>query len=240
MTGILSSTSMRTISQSDKIGSVNDKAAGLPECRSSKEWPADTARSTVGRRRWRVTATGGDAATLSLARARPPWLVFPAGGEGESMTIRIERDPPGNDFSLLLREYAASLSFDLSFQDFAQELESLPGPYAPPEGTRLLAYVDDAPAGCVAVRRFDAQVAELKRLYVRPAHRGFGLGRRLGEEALATGRTLGYSRIRLDTTPEMGAAQALYRSLGFREIDAYRRNPVAGTRYYELELAPAR
>jgi putative acetyltransferase len=156
------------------------------------------------------------------------------------MTIRIERDPPGSDFSLLLREYDASLSFDLGFQDFASELEGLPAPYAAPDGARLLAYVDDEPAGCVAVRRFGTRTAELKRLYVRPAHRGLGLGRRLTEEAIEIGRTLGFARIRLDTTPEMATAHALYRSLGFREIDPYRPNPVAGTRYFELELGPVR
>jgi GNAT superfamily N-acetyltransferase len=156
------------------------------------------------------------------------------------MTIRIERDPPGPDFSLLLEEYAATLSFDLAFQGFAAELEGLPAPYAPPGGSRLLAYVGDDPAGCVALRAFAAETAELKRLYVRPAHRGLGLGRRLAEVAIGVTRELGYSRIRLDTTPEMATAHKLYVSLGFHEIDPYRTNPVPGTRYFELELAPVR
>ena len=156
------------------------------------------------------------------------------------MTIRIERDPPGPDFFLLLEEYAASLSFDLGFQDFAAELEGLPAPYAPPGGARLLAYVDDDPGGCVALRGFAAGTGELKRLYVRPAHRGLGLGRRLAEAAVGVAAELGYSRIRLDTTPEMATAQELYRSLGFREIEPYRPSPVPGTRYFELELPPAR
>ena len=156
------------------------------------------------------------------------------------MTIRIERDPPGPDFSVLLEEYAASLSFDLGFQGFAAELEGLPAPYAPPGGARLLAYVDDDPGGCVALRGFAAETGELKRLYVRPAHRGLGLGRRLAETAIVVAQELGYTRVRLDTTPEMAAAQRLYRSLGFREIDAYRPNPVSGTRYFELELARVR
>ena len=156
------------------------------------------------------------------------------------MTIRIERDPPGPDFSVLLAEYAASLSFDLAFQGFAEELAGLPTPYAPPGGSRLLAYVGDDPAGCVAVRASAIETAELKRLYVRPAHRGLGLGRRLAEVAIDVAQELGYARIRLDTAPEMAAAHELYRSLGFREIDSYRTNPVPGTRYFELELAPAR
>jgi putative acetyltransferase len=156
------------------------------------------------------------------------------------MTIRIERDPPGSDFSLLLREYATSLSFDLAFQAFEQELESLPAPYAPPGGARLLAYVGHQLAGCVALRGFADQTAELKRLYVRPAQRGLGLGRSLAEAALGLASELGYSRVRLDTTPEMAVAHKIYRSLGFHEIDAYRPNPVPGTRYLELELAPAR
>jgi putative acetyltransferase len=164
----------------------------------------------------------------------------PPSGRRSPLTIRIERDPPGPAFALLLREYAASLSFDLAFQGFEQELAGLPAPYAPPGGARLLAYVGDDPAGCVALRHFADRTAELKRLYLRPAHRRLGLGRRLTEEALAVAGDLGYGHVRLDTTPEMAAAHALYRSLGFREIAAYRPNPVPGTCYFELELAPER
>jgi ribosomal protein S18 acetylase RimI-like enzyme len=152
------------------------------------------------------------------------------------VAITFERDPPAEEIRPLFEEYAASLTFDLSFQDFAGELAGLPGGYAPPTGALLLARVDDEPAGCVALRALDGGPGELKRLYVRPAHRGLGLGRQLAERALAIAAELGYSSIRLDTTPEMGAAHELYRTLGFREIEPYRSNPVPGTRYLELDL----
>lgn len=136
---------------------------------------------------------------------------------------------------LLFEEYAASLEIDLAFQDFDRELRELPGEYTPPAGRVLLA-LDDEPAGCVALRPYEQDVCELKRLYVRPAYRGTGLGRLLAESIVDAGRDAGYSRMRLDTLPAMTSARALYRSLGFREIEAYRPNPVHGTTYFELEL----
>ncbi len=105
-----------------------------------------------------------------------------------------------------------------------------------PAGRCSLARVDGSAAGCVALRRIDARTAELKRLFVRPGHRGLGLGRLLTEAAVELARELDYRRLRLDTTPEMAAAHELYRRLGFREIDPYRANPVAGTRFLELDL----
>jgi putative acetyltransferase len=150
--------------------------------------------------------------------------------------IAIDRDPPADLVRPLFREYADSLSFDLVFQGFDAELAALPGEYAPPAGSLLLASVGGNPAGCTGVRRLDDETAELKRLFVRPAYRGLGLGRRLAEHAVAVATTLGYRRLRLDTTPEMEAAHELYRRLGFREIEPYRENPVPGTRYLELDL----
>lgn len=134
----------------------------------------------------------------------------------------------------LFREYGASLSVDLGFQKFEEELASMPGDYAPPRGRLLLAYEGSAAIGCVALRPIDHAICEMKRLYVRA--RGRGIGRQLAERVIAEARTIGYRFMRLDTLPSMTAAAALYAALGFREIPAYRFNPVEGTKYFELEL----
>ena len=137
----------------------------------------------------------------------------------------------------LFLDYARSLGFSLCFQGFDEELRTLPGMYAPPRGRLLLAMEGDAPAGCVGLHEWDAQIAEMKRLYVRPAFRGRGLGRILTDAALADARALGYRSIRLDTIPTlMQPAIALYRELGFREIPPYRDNPIPGALYLELHL----
>jgi len=140
----------------------------------------------------------------------------------------------------LFEEYAVWIGIDLSFQDFADELASLPGDYRRPRGALLLAWCDQAPAGCVAMRPLEANRCEMKRLFVRDAWKGHGVGRRLAEAAVDRARALGYSSIRLDTLPTMTAAIALYRSLGFREIEPYRFNPVAGTIFFELDLESRR
>ena len=136
----------------------------------------------------------------------------------------------------LFEEYAEALGIDLCFQGFDRELAELPGSYAPPGGRLLLALVGDEPAGCVGLRPLGRGDSELKRLYVRGAHRSLGLGRRLTEEALTAARAIGYRRVLLDTLPSMTAAQALYRSLGFHEIDAYTANPVPGAMFMALDL----
>lgn len=140
----------------------------------------------------------------------------------------------------LFQEYASSLSIDLCFQNFAEELVRLPGEYGPPRGAWLLALVDGAPAGCCALRPLDsadyANAAEMKRLYVRKAFRGFGLGRQLAEAALDAAREGGYASVLLDTLDEMESARALYNELGFAEIPPYYHNPIAGAHYLKADI----
>lgn len=136
----------------------------------------------------------------------------------------------------LFKEYAASLDFELCFQDFQDELDALPGPYAPPEGAILLAEVDGQIAGCVAVKPLEDSVCEMKRLYVRPEYRNQGLGRMLAQAIVERAREVGYNRMRLDTVESMQAARTVYRSLGFEERDAYYDNPLPDVVYMEREL----
>jgi ribosomal protein S18 acetylase RimI-like enzyme len=136
----------------------------------------------------------------------------------------------------LIEEYVRALGVDLGFQGIDSELEDLATVYGPPQGRILLAHRGDDAAGCVALRALEQVTCEMKRLYVRPAYRGTGLGNRLALAAIEKARELGYERMRIDTLPQMRAAQRLYASLGFREIEPYRFNPVAGTAFMELEL----
>jgi len=140
----------------------------------------------------------------------------------------------------LFEDYRADLGIDLCFQGFADELDQLPGEYAEPAGALLLAFVDGAPAGCCALRPLvnsdHINACEMKRLFVRPAFRGFGLGRLLVDEILSLARLAGYSNMLLDTLSDMEAARALYQEAGFIEVPPYYHNPLPGAHYLKVEL----
>jgi len=137
----------------------------------------------------------------------------------------------------LFLEYAQSLGFSLCFQNFDNELATLPGGYAPPPGRLLLAEYEGQLAACVALHKLDPDICEMKRLYLRPQFRGKGLGRALADRIIAEARQIGYRRMRLDTVePVMKDAVAMYRRLGFQEIAPYCENPIAGALYMELAL----
>jgi len=146
-----------------------------------------------------------------------------------------------DDVRAIFREYARSLAIDLSFQDFDAELAGLPGHYAAPHGTVVLAAVDGELAGCGALRPLASadhpRACEMKRLYVRPGHRGLGLGRRLAQALLDRARQAGYASMLLDTLDEMGSARELYAALGFSEIPPYCFNPIPGVHYLKATLA---
>lgn len=132
----------------------------------------------------------------------------------------------------LLLEYARSLGVELDFQDFDREVANLPGDYDP----ILVAHWNGEVAGCVALHPLDRAICEMKRLYVRPGYRGHAIGRALAERIIAEARAGGFAKMRLDTLPMMGDAQKLYRTLGFVEISPYRFNPIAGSKFMELDL----
>jgi putative acetyltransferase len=141
----------------------------------------------------------------------------------------------------IFRQYAASLNVDLGFQDFDEELANLPGQYAMPRGALLLILVDGDVAGCGALRPLlpagdYANACEMRRLYVRPAFRRFGLGRLIAQALLDRAMQAGYSTILLDTLDEMEAARGLYASLGFEEIPPYYFNPLPGSHYLKATL----
>lgn len=166
---------------------------------------------------------------LERRRDRAPLVEAVTGGPAVA-TVRV-----------LMREYCAFLGADLSFQHFEDELALLPGKYAPPDGALFLAYMSLAqggtePAGCVALRKMEEGVCEMKRLFVRPEYRGAGIGKALAERVVAAAKELGYRRMRLDTLERLGEAVGLYRAMGFVPIDPYYENPLPGAMFWEKEL----
>jgi putative acetyltransferase len=142
-----------------------------------------------------------------------------------------------DEIKAMFREYSALVAEALCFQGFDLELEGLPGAYAPPSGALLVARDGAAAAGCVALRRIDERTGEMKRMYVREAWRGKGLGRRLALAVIEEARRRGYARLVLDTLPKLGTAIALYRDLGFRETGPYLACPTPGALCFELSLS---
>jgi ribosomal protein S18 acetylase RimI-like enzyme len=136
----------------------------------------------------------------------------------------------------LFREYENGLGVSLCFQGFDNELATLPGAYARPRGRLLLARIAGEPAGCAALRPLGDRDGEMKRLYVRPAYRGMGIGRMLAECVIDEARAMGFATVKLDTLPSMNDAQRMYAGLGFVDVAPYNDNPIAGTRFMSLDL----
>jgi len=155
-----------------------------------------------------------------------------------SMQIRqVQTEAEMEMIRTLFREYVAFLNVDLCFQGFEEELSELPGKYAPPEGAILLGLINDEAIGCVALRKINEGVCEMKRLYVNPKARGTGLGRKLVDDIIAIAREYGYGLMRLDTLDTLTEAMNLYQRLGFRQIVPYYENPLPGAIYWELTLS---
>lgn len=136
----------------------------------------------------------------------------------------------------LLLEYGKIRDFDIALGDYDKELKELPGEYSLPTGLLLLAFYNDYPAGCVALRKIDDKVCEMKRLYVKPKYRDYKIGKALVLEIIKEAYQMAYKLMRLDTHPWMKDAELLYKSMGFKEINAYHFNPIEGIKYFELSL----
>lgn len=155
------------------------------------------------------------------------------------MNIQTVQATTKVDFELakkLMKAYATDIGVDLTFQDFESELEKVSTLYANPEGAFIIAYHNSKPVGCFGIRKIDSEICELKRMYLGRDVRGLGLGEKLLREAIQIATKLNYKKMRLDTLPSMNSAIHLYQKLGFKEIQPYRFNPIAGSKFMELEL----
>jgi putative acetyltransferase len=167
-------------------------------------------------------------------------MTLPLGSLGDLSLATPRTVEEWQEARLLFQEYADSVGVDLCFQNFAEEVNGLPGEYAEPYGRLLVAKQGDDLAGCCALRPLDSadysNAAEMKRLYVRPAFRGIGTGRILAESILEAARVAGYSCVLLDTLDDMEAARALYEELGFTDVPPFYYNPIPGAHYLKVDL----
>lgn len=156
---------------------------------------------------------------------------------GSLSIVQVESEEQMDTVRQLFEEYAAGIGISLCFQNFDQELATLPGKYAPPSGRLMLAFLNEQLAGCIALRAISNDRCEMKRLFVRPSFRGTGLGRVLVEALINEARTIGYKSMLLDTLPgRMDSAIELYKKIGFEEIAPYYENPVENAKFMELKL----
>ncbi|MEZ4700507.1 MAG: GNAT family N-acetyltransferase [Rhodothermales bacterium] len=155
---------------------------------------------------------------------------------GQAAFIPAHLEPHLSRIRELFNEYRAEADNGVCFQTFEAEMAALPGHYAPPEGALILVEWEGTPAACAALRPLEPGICELKRVYVRPAYRGKGLGRLLVERFLERARILGYREVRLDTLPSMQAAATLYRSLGFEDRAPYGDDPTPGAQHFSIAL----
>jgi ribosomal protein S18 acetylase RimI-like enzyme len=196
----------------------------------------DTAKSLAGQQEIHATICG---ICINACPWTQKYIARELSGKKIRQMLKIAESVTDRDIEqakTLFVEYADSLGFDLSFQDFDEELRSLPGDYARPKGRLLLATCQGQAAGCVALRPLEEKICEMKRLYVRPEFRGLGIGRALAEAVIGLAQRIGYNYMRLDTVPSMEAARALYASLGFEPTGSYRYNPIEGAVFMELKL----
>ncbi len=150
--------------------------------------------------------------------------------------IEVKSKEQLDEIQKLFREYEAWLGFDLQFQDFEKEVTSLPGKYAPPRGTILMALFNENIAGCIALKPLNESICEMKRFFVRQQFQGKGIGKKLAELIVEKAREIGYTKMRLDTHNSFQAAIGIYKKLGFKETSPYYHNPMPDVSYWELVL----